>query len=195
MKNSSLSKRVQKTVEEFAYQQSEEYLIPPVFYLDISRKKGQWLAEQLKADKDVVLLGTLLMDCQLGVAIKHGKQSDHIEMSAIKAEEILSRYPDLDLKDKENILACIRQHHGAKKFYSLEAEICCNADCYRFASVEGFLGGLRYTRDMPLMDLMKLLSSKADEKWNALSFKICKDELKPQYELIREIVNQYESQK
>jgi len=39
------------------------------------------LAEKLKADKNVVLLGTLPMDCKLGQAFKERRLKDHTELS------------------------------------------------------------------------------------------------------------------
>lgn len=188
-------KPVIEKVRQFVYEQSEQFSAPPRFYLDLSTEKGQWLAEKLGVNKEIVLLGTLLMDCQLGVALKEGRQAEHIEMSAKEAEILLSEFPELEENTKTNILSCVRQHHGANKFDSLEAEICCNADCYRFASVTGFVGGLRFTRDMPLNDLVKLLSVKADEKWNALSIDICKKELEPEYKLIKNLIKSYEKGK
>jgi hypothetical protein len=186
-----ITKQMIKEVKEFAYSESEQYQLPPVYYLGLSMQKGQWLAEEFEADKGVVMLGTLLMDCQLGVAAKKGVNEKHVNMSAKKADDLLTMAQlDDDLKD--NVLACVREHHGVDKFSSIESEICCNADCYRFASIEGFLGGLRYTRDMSFEDLIGLLSRKADEKWNALSLDICKKELRPQYKLIREMINKLE---
>jgi hypothetical protein len=131
------------------------------------------------------------MDCQLGIALKKKVLPKHVELGVKKTDELLSRYKDFDKRAKENVLACVREHHGVKNFHSLESEVCCNADCYRFASIPGFLGGLRYTRDMPLEDLVQLLSTKADEKWNSLSLSVCKKELKPQYELIKQIIETY----
>ncbi len=178
-------------VKEFAYSQTKKYEAPITLYLDLANEKGQELAKLLKADKDIVLAGTLLMDCMLGTALKEGRLPEHIEMSAQKAKELLDEFPKVDKKTKENILYCVRQHHGVDKFHSLEAEICCNADCYRFASVEGVIAGIRYTRDMPLDDLVNLFLKKADEKWNALSLDICKKELEPQYKLIKDFLTAY----
>lgn len=48
---------------EFAYEQSKQYEIPPIYYLELSVEKGQWLAREMNANEDVVLLGTFLMDC------------------------------------------------------------------------------------------------------------------------------------
>jgi len=53
------------------------------------------------------------------------------------------------------------------------------------------IAGIRYTRDMPLDDLVNLFLKKADEKWNALSLDICKKELEPQYKLIKDLLTAY----
>jgi len=63
--------------KKVAYEQSKKYEAPPIFYLELSSNKGQWLAKRLGANKEIVLLGTLLMDCQLGVALKKGVLPNH----------------------------------------------------------------------------------------------------------------------
>lgn len=186
-----ISQTTIKTIKEFVSSQIEQYEVPSSFLLDYANEKGQSLAQELKANKDIVLLGTLLMDCMLGVAVKEGNLPEHIEMSAKKAEELLSNIPELDKSERENVVACVRQHHGATKFFSLEAEMCCNADCYRFVSVKGALGGMVFGRGMELGELVALYSKKADEKWNALTLDICKKELEPQYKAIKEFLGDF----
>lgn len=187
-----IDKLLQKA-KEFALEQSKITGAPSIFNLKLSNEKGQWLAEELGADKTIVLIGTSLMDCQLGLVMKQGKIDKHIEMSAKKTEELLAKFPKINSETKEKIVYCVRQHHGAKKFHSLEAEICCNADCYRFASIKGFVDVLRTFGDISTIELLKLLDSKADEKWQALSLHICKKELEPQYKLIKTFLRTYES--
>jgi len=186
-----ISKEIINKITEFVYSQTREYGLPPVFQIELANEKGQELANKLGADKDIVLLGTLLMDCMLGIASKERKLSEHIRMSEEKAKVLLSQFSELESRDKENILYCIRQHHGADKFYSLESEICCNADCYRFASVRGIIGGIRYVQIMELDELVEHYLKKADEKWNALSLEICKKELEPQYKAIKDFLTQF----
>lgn len=180
-----------QTVKDFAYVQTEKYGVPSLFHLEYANEKGQWLADKLNANKNIVLLGTSLMDCMIGVAMKESKLSEHAEMSVVKAQEILSALPEIEKKEIENIVACIRQHHGVGKFFSLEAEVCCNADCYRFASVKGALGGMVLGRRMKLDDLVDLYSKKADEKWNALSLDVCKKELEPEYKILKQLFASY----
>ena len=188
-KTNSLQK-ILEISKEFAVSQAEEYGLPSLFHLELSYKKGQWLAEELGADKDIVAIGTYLMDCMLGVAFSEGKKEEHVEMSKKKAQEIFSDF-DLDKEVLENILTCVSQHHGNVEFSSLESEICCNADCFRFASVDGFIGGIHRGRKMKLSLLLGLYGAKADEKWNALTLDICKTELKIQYDSIKQLISNY----
>ena len=155
---------------------------------ELAYNEGQRLASQLKADVGVVALGCLLMDYKLGQAYSEGRLSEHISMSEVEADSALAEFPDITSEEKRSIKDCIHEHHGVQKFSSLESEICCNADCYKFASVRGFIVSLRYTRDMPLIDLLKLLTAKTEEKWKTLSLEICRQELKPDYKAIKNLL-------
>ncbi|MFA5136190.1 MAG: hypothetical protein WC489_02255 [Patescibacteria group bacterium] len=177
------------TIITFASKQSELYEVPSLFQLNLSKEKGQVLAKKLSADTNIVLLGTLLMDCMLGPTFKARKMQEHVHMSVSRADEILSKNPDLSPEEKENILKCVMEHHGAKRFFSLESEICSNADCYRFASVAGFLGSLAYGPNLPFKKRIKLLHDKADEKWNLITLSAVKKELTPQYKAIKNLLN------
>lgn len=179
-------------VEDFVYGEEKKYGAPSKYQTYFTNDKGQLLTERLGADKRIVFLGTLLMDCMLGKAFKEGKLKDHVEMSVNMAKELLSKDEDISDQEKEKIINCVREHHGTDKFSSLESEICSNADCYKFASVEGVIIAIKYTRDMPIKDLITLLLNKADEKWNALSLEICKKELKSEYLAIKDFLNNYQ---
>ncbi len=61
-----ISKEIIKKTKEFGFAQTKEYKRPAVFGIDLANKKGQKLSEVLGVDKDIVLMGTLLMDCRLG---------------------------------------------------------------------------------------------------------------------------------
>ena len=176
-----------KEVKNFVY--SQKY--PSRFHIDLSKQKGQQLAKGLGANGKIVLLGTLLMDCMLSKAISEGKLSKHIGMSERKANQLLSKYSDISEGEKENILCCIREHHGVKKFSSLEAEICCNADFYRFASIAGVIGGIKSIGEIGVEEIVELYKNKLDEKWGALSIGVCKIELKPQYRAIKNFLENF----
>lgn len=174
---------------EFAYGEVEKTGMPLKLHVDLASETGKRLAKELGANVDIVEAGTLLMDCMIGQALQKGKLSEHIQMSADKANELLGQ-SDLSEADKENIRHCVLEHHGAKKFYSLESEICCNADCYRFTSVKGFSYAMRYIRDMSFIDLVNLLENKVNEKWGLVSLDICKKELTSQHEILGSLLKE-----
>ena len=149
---------------------------------------GKRLAKELGADVDIVEAGTLLMDCLIGQVLQENRIKDHTQMSLEKTNELLEK-SSLSQSQKENIRHCVSEHHGAKKFYCLESEICCNADCYRFVSVKGFCYAMRFLRDMPFENLVKLLENKVAEKWPLVSLDICRKELIAQYKTIKEVLD------
>jgi len=174
--------------QKFAYSEIEKRGIPAKMQVSFTVEIGKKLAKELNANVDIVEAGTLLMDCMIGQAVKESRQNEHVQMSLEKTNELLKQF-SFSEKDKENIRRCVMEHHGVDKFYSLESEIVCNADCYKFTSTEGFLIAVRYTRDMPFDSLIKLLKEKLEEKWNAISLDIVKKELTSQHKAIMEILN------
>lgn len=177
---------------KLAYDEVEKTGMPLKQHVDLASETGSRLAKELGANVDIVEAGTLLMDCLIGQAIQEGKLEKHIEMSLTKANELLEK-SELSDEQKENIRYCIREHHGSDKFHSLESEICCNADCYRFTSIKGFSYAVRYLREMPFVDLITLLGKKVDEKWGLLSLDICKDELTDQHEVLEKMLKELKS--
>ncbi len=173
---------------KLTYGEIERTEIPSKYQADVTVEAGRRLAKKLGVNADIVEAGTLLMDCMLGQAIKENRQSEHVQISLEKANELLDD-SSLSLKEKENIRHCVLEHHGVNKFYSKESEVVCNADCYKFVSIKGFGVTLRYTRDMPFSDLIILLKNKASEKWNAISLDIVKKELTSEYKIILETLN------
>lgn len=172
---------------KLAYSETEKNGTPPIPILNLSTEKGKKIAKKLGANIDIVEAGTLLMDCALGRALKENRLKDHVKMSFNLANGLLEKH-SLSKEVKENIRHCILEHHGVKKFYSLESEICCNADCFRFVSIKGFVMQARYGRNMSFEDMTSLLKKKTDEKWNALSLDVAKKEITPQYEVILKIL-------
>ncbi len=187
-----VSEKIINEVKEFAIGESKKYLSPTPFAVQLSLKKGIELAKKLSARGDIVALGVLLMDCQLGVAVKERRIKDHVDMSAEKTRELLQAM-DLDKSLINMVVKCVKEHHGSENFSSLESEICCNADCYRFISVNGFLGSFRYVYpEMDFHDFITLIKEKVEEKCNALSLDICKKELEPQYKAIKSLLEKYQ---
>ncbi|MCA9386025.1 hypothetical protein KC717_05245 [Candidatus Dojkabacteria bacterium] len=183
-------KDVIEAANELAYSEALDTDLPLVKHIDISTATGLRLAEELGANVDVVEAGTYFMDCMIGQAYKQKKLDKHVEMSRDAAADLMDKIKFDDKDAYTAILKCVEEHHGGVDFHSLESEICCNADCYRFISIEGFISAVRYLRDMDFEDLVKLLRNKVDEKWNALTLDICKEELEPQYKLINQMFEQ-----
>jgi len=186
-----ISEKLIEEAKNLMYVNAKEFGAPAVFHVDLSNKKGQELARKLGADSNVVLLGTTLMDCMLGPAMRDKRLADHVWMSKEKTQELIEKHNDVDEKEKNNILYCVQEHHGVGEFYSLESEICCNADCYRFISIEGVLGGAMDFREITVTGFVKLFLEKAEEKWGALSLDVCKKELEPQYNVIKAFLSAY----
>ncbi|KKP69349.1 hypothetical protein A2X44_04320 [candidate division CPR3 bacterium GWF2_35_18] len=183
-----ISKTILQQANQFALSEIEKYQVPSKFHLELANNKGQILSQKLKANESIVYLGTTLMDCGLGEVFSKGNLKEHINTGVTKTKNFLDSFSELSRREKENILACVSEHHGVPKFFSLESEICCNSDCYRFVSVEGVLGGIINGRKMELENMVKLYLQKADEKWNALSLDICRKELRTQYKSIKEFL-------
>lgn len=126
---------------ELAIAEINKYGVPKMEHFVLANEKGQQLSKQLSADKDIVLLGTMFMDLKIGQCMKEKRLSEHVQDSSSIAQEFLKQF-SLDSEIVKKVISCIEQHHGLNNYYCLEAEICANADCYRFLSPEGFFHGL-----------------------------------------------------
>jgi len=175
-------KQIIKEADNFALSEIEKYHFPSLMHFNTANSKGGELAKKLKAEEGIVQLGTRLMDIKLGECISEGRLKEHIERSAKISREFLSKF-DLPKDTVEKIINCVEEHHGTKKWACKEAEICANADCYRFLLLKDWLAFLIHIKGD-----FKLAEEKADEKWKVLSLDICKKELESDYKLIKEII-------
>jgi len=88
------------------------------------------------SDKDIVKLGTILMDIKLGEAKDAGCIQNHVQMSADATREFLGQ-GSVSSSQIDQVIACINHHHDTVGYFpSIESQIVANADCYRFASIE-----------------------------------------------------------
>ena len=186
-----ITKTLIEKVKTSCLAEVDQYHIPTPFLFQYANEIGQRLARKFQADEGVVMLGTMLMDYKIGQAGQENRLPNHIQMSHEAAVQLLANDQDLTVPERENILNCILEHHGVPKFHSLESEIVCNADCYRFASVKGVVGGLTSFRLMELDKLVTLFKTKVEEKWQVLTLEKCKQELAPQYEVIKNFLAHY----
>ncbi|OGH88788.1 MAG: hypothetical protein A3J93_01715 [Candidatus Magasanikbacteria bacterium RIFOXYC2_FULL_42_28] len=186
----SLSEEVLQKLRQLAWAETEKYGTPIPEHFVISEQKGIELAEKLGVDVNIVKAGCYLMDCKLGQALKEGKIQDHVAMSSKWGSEWLSELRvDDDLKNK--VINCIEAHHGAVPFSCLEAEICANADCYRFLSARGFFAYMTLLGKRDSEDLdknLQFMESKIDEKHKILSLDICKKETEENYQMFKKLI-------
>ena len=126
---------------KLALSEIKKYGTPIPVHFTLSEKKAITLAKELHADERIVKVGIVLMDLKLGQAMKEKRVDEHIAMSIEAAKVFLQRF-ELDDKTQNGIINCIEAHHQQVAFRCLEAEICANADCYRFIHPRGFFAYL-----------------------------------------------------
>lgn len=173
----------------YALSEIEKFGLPNQIHFDISEKKAIELAQKLGAHETVVRVGIVLIDIKLGQAFAESRVADHVAMSVEATQEFLKDY-DLEDSEKENIVHCVAAHHGTMPYKTLEAEICANADCYRFIHPKGFFTfltvlGKRYD------DFDKVLAAaekKLDEKHGIVSLDVCKEELGEYYATLKQYI-------
>ncbi len=173
----------------FAREEIHTHGVPDMILLDISLDKGRHIAGKLGANIPLVEIGVAMMDVKLGQAFQEKRIPDHIQMSLNAAEEFLSAF-DLAKKYKEVVLNAVKGHHGGVKFLSLEAQICANADCYRFIHPKGVflyftILGKRYGN---FEDCLKQVEAKMDEKMKIVSLPLVEEELRPMYDIFKEYI-------
>ena len=173
-----------KELYEDALLIARENIPPSKIHLDISLKKGKMLAEEYKANVDLVLIGIVLMDIKLSEAMKLNRGPEHPKMASDFAKEFLKDY-DLTDTEKNIIINSIEAHHGKVPFESIEAEVCANADCYRFIHPMGVFeyASILAKRDLTFIDQIKSLKFKLEEKHNILSLPKAKEELEEYYNM------------
>lgn len=156
---------------------------------DLAMAEGIKLAEHYGANIDIVKIGCSFMDCKLPKSQKDGVPSKHIEMSAVKAKEMLEKY-NIDDKDKINIVNCVEAHHGTKEYLTIEAEICANADCYKFVHPKGVFAyaSLLGRRFNDLDKELEQLEYKLDEKYSIISLDKSKEELEQYYKQFKQMI-------
>ncbi|MBT4120672.1 MAG: hypothetical protein HOA57_01980 [Candidatus Magasanikbacteria bacterium] len=180
-------KEIIKKARELAYKESGKTVLP---LFELANKKGQELAEMLEVDKNIVMLGTLFMDLKLKQAMKENRLNEHVQMSLEATKDFLLEF-DLDEEIKNKIFNCVEAHHGTVPFESLEAEVCANADCYKFLHPEGIFRyiGILSSRDVDFQEVLNQVEYKTDEKWNILSLDVCKKELEPYYRQFKDLID------
>jgi len=173
-----------------ALEDINKYGSPPLTLFEISNQAGQKIAALLKANSQLVMLGTLLMDFKLGEAFSQNKLSAHVQMSRYAAEALL-KSNKLSSDQLDIVLNCIDGHHKTVVWKYLESEVCANADCYRFLTPDGIISFITDLgkRGMSLQEIKNYCLLKVEEKWGILSLPMCKKELEPNYLLLKKLLS------
>lgn len=184
------NEEILKKVEEAARAEIDRYQLPSIFNYETTNQKGLELAQKLGADIFVVELGTRLMDLKLGQAKEQDRLSQHVVMSSEAAVKLLSD-SQVERPIIEKVKNCIEGHHKAVPWTCPEAEICANADCYRFLLLPNWLQFLcsLVSREMSFVEAVKYAQQKFEEKLAILSLNEAKKELDSDIKLIRQIID------
>ncbi|MBU1202615.1 hypothetical protein KKH39_01015 [Patescibacteria group bacterium] len=181
-----------KDARNYAIEQINQYGSPAIELFEISEKKALELAKKLNLEIETVLVGIALMDIRLGQALSEGRISEHVAMSVEASRDFLANY-NIDEKKKENIINCVAAHHKDVEFTCPEAELCANADSYRFLTPRGifiYFHLLVSERQVSFLETLAAVEAKMDEKYNILSLEICKNELEENYKMFKKIFAQ-----
>ena len=182
-------KQLFEKIDKLAWDEINKYGGPIPNHYAISLSAGERIARQLGVDEFAVKTGIALMDIKLGECNANKIQPQHTQKSYEYSEKILKEL-GVDAAKTKLLLNCVAAHHGKVPFESLEAEICANADCYRFLTAEGIYDFIMKTaeRKMDHNSSIDAVIAKMDEKFNILSIQMCKDELSDGYHKIRAIL-------
>jgi len=196
--------KLTKLADEFARAQVNKFgsMTPSRIIWELPLAKVEWLADIYKVDKDVVRIGAMLMDCQLGEATKQGR-TDHEQMGAAAFEKLFidSGMPKSKKQEREifdKIENCILAHHRKIPYTCIEAEICANADCYKFITPRGVFNfamvlGQRNGTEDNFDENIKAMDFKLNEKWNTVSLPEVRAELEPYYNEFQRLINEAKS--
>lgn len=162
------------------------------FLQKIPEDAGIKLAREYGANENIVRIGIAMMDSKLPEASHLGIAKEHIKMSSEATKEMIKDVDCLSEYDKENIIKCVEEHHGAEKFFSIESEVVANADCYRFIVPKGFLyyASMQGRKFHDFDRELKQLEFKLNEKHNTISLPAVKEELEPYYQLFQKAIDE-----
>ena len=165
-----------KSTSKYGYEPFEFHFVPVAKY-------AEELANELKADKEVVLLAAWLHD--IG-SIVDGRGEHHIVGAKI-AEAKLKEfgYPPVKI---EFVKKCILNHRGSRQDSreSLEEKIVAEADAISsFDSIAGLFKAALIYEEKTQEEARESVRQKLANKWNQLQFERSKLIVRPKYEAAR----------
>lgn len=178
--------------DKFNREEIQKYNPDMEFLHDICLNAGIRLAKEYGANEDIVKIALSMMDSKLPEASHLGIPKEHISMSAEVTKELLKDIQFLSEYDKENIVNCVLEHHGVEKYFSIEAEVVANADCYKFIHPKGvlFYSSMLGRRFHDFNKELNQLEFKLNEKHNAISLPMVKEELESYYEFFEKAITE-----
>lgn len=178
----NIKELIEKT-DKFNRDEIKKYNPDMEFLHDISLNAGIRLAKEYDANENIVKIALSMMDSKLPEASHLGISKQHIIMSVEATKEMLKDINCLSEYDKENIIKCVEQHHGVEKYFSIESEVVANADCYKFVHPKGtlFYSSMLGRRFHEFNKELDQLEFKLNEKYNAISLPLVKEELENYY--------------
>lgn len=175
--------KIKKFVEAECKKPQSKYGKEPFafHFLPMAKYAGQ-LADELRADREVILIASWLHD--IG-AIINGRQDHHITGARI-AEKILKElnYPAPKI---EIVKKCIFNHRGSvkNKRRSLEEQIVAEADTMsNFDNISGIFKAAFIYEGKNQGEAKDSVRKKLQNKWQQLRFKNSKKLLKKKYEAV-----------
>lgn len=189
LEQSDQGKKLITDARSLAIREIEKYGAPGRVHFSLAERKAIELAQQLNADALVVRVGIALMDLHLGQAMQENRLDEHVAMSVTATEKFLNAH-DIDDPTKMKIINCVAAHHRDVPFTCIEAEICANADCYRFIHPAGFFYFLTILgkRGQDYLSCISAAESKLEEKHKILSLETCQNELEPYYKTLKQYI-------
>ena len=183
------------TSEQLLQQEIKKTNLPPIENHKICLVYGKKLAQAYKIDLDFIAACLNFMDVKIGQTVQENRRQDHIQMS-LDATLKAIRPINLDSKTITKIRGCILSHHGADPYPSIEAEICANADCFKFLHPRGLLVFIADLgrRGMKFNELLNFAKEKIEEKMATISLPEVKPEAKEYYRNLIKLINAAQKQ-
>jgi len=153
---------------------------PFIFHFIPTAKYAEELADELKADKEIVLLAAWLHD--IG-SIVDGRGEHHIAGAKIAEEKLKEfNYPNEKI---ELIKKCILNHRGSRQDSkgSLEEKIIAEADVISaFDSIDGLFKAAFVYEGKTQDEARRSVRQKLENKWNQLHLEKSRRLIRPKFE-------------
>ena len=184
-----IRKEVREFVREECRKEDAKYKEAFENHFKPAVKYSKELAEELGADKEVVVIAAWLHD--IGSIIE-GRKNHHLTGKRIAEKKLKELgYPEDKL---EKVKKCILNHRGSKEDKNkrdfIEAQIITEADAISaFDDLAGLFNAALVYEGKGLEEARESVIEKLENKWNQLSLEVSKKIIKPKYEAVKLLLN------